>query len=365
MIRLEAGDILRLRLANQRLSCPVDDPAEVVAHLGAVQAQDYPAACWALGLRLRDPQSAAIEAAFDAGRIPRTHVLRPTWHFVAPADIRWMLKLTGPRIRAAGAAFTRGLGLDEATFAASFGVLGQALRGGKSLTRGEIGALLREAGIAAPDGPRLANILLQAELESVVCSGPRRARQQTYALLDERAASAPALARDAAVVELTWRYFNSHGPALARDCAWWSGLTIGEINRGLEANAYRLQQQTVDGHTYWFSVATPPEAAEKPAFLLPNYDEYTVAYRERDLYYDRVANSTGDPRMDVPFRHVLLVDGQVTGRWSATPRQNALEIRVRWSLAPTRAQEKAIESAASRYAAFVGLMGVVTNSDLR
>src|SRR4051794_28331520 len=153
--QLDSADVLRLRLANQRLTAPLDEPARLVEHLGAVQSQDYAGASWALGLRLRQPRAAAaaaIEAAFDAGAIVRTHVLRPTWHFVAPADIRWMLGLTGARIRASGAAYTRSLGLTEAILERCGGVIAEALRGGHSRTRAELGACLREAGVIAPDG---------------------------------------------------------------------------------------------------------------------------------------------------------------------------------------------------------------------
>jgi hypothetical protein len=343
-----AADILRMRLANQRLTYPATRVPELVAHLGAVQSQDYPAATWALALRLQDPRAQDIEAAFADGQILRTHVLRPTWHFVAAADIRWMLALTGPRIRASGAARSRSLGLDASTLAHSSSVIHQALRGGKSLTRAEIGTLLRESGLDTIDGPKLAHTLLSAELDALICSGPRRGRLQTYALLEERAPEAPALDRDAAIAELTWRYFSSHGPALVPDCAWWSGLAMGEIRRGLEANAHRLRSETVDNATYWFPAGLDAPPANS-AYLLPNYDEYTVAYRERDLYYDRAANSIGDRWQDVPFRHVLLVDGKVMGRWSPT----APQLQLQWAVAPTPAQRRAAEAAASRYTEFV------------
>ena len=356
--QLAAADVLRLRLVHQRLTAPGDDPAELVAHLGAVQSQDYPAACWALGLRLRQPRATAaeaIEAAFGAGAIVRTHVLRPTWHFVAPADIRWMLGLTGARIRASGAAYTRGLGLSEPLLERCSAVIGEALRGGHSRTRAELGGFLREAGVIEPDGARLGCILLHAELEALVCSGPRRGKQHTYMLLDERVPAVPPMDRDAALAALTWRYFNSHGPALVQDCVWWSGLSGSEIKRGLEANAARLRCAAIDGREYWLSCAATPVPEAASAMLLPNYDEYTVAYRERDLYYDRAANATGDARMDVPFRHVLLVDGQVRGRWSVTQRAGAARIDVEWSIAPTAAQAKAIERTADDYAEFLGL----------
>jgi hypothetical protein len=365
---LAPDEILRLRLANQRLTLPISDPAEVVAHLGAVQSQDYPAARWALGLRVRNLHVDAVEAAFAEGRLLRTHVLRPTWHFVAPHDIRWMLALTAPRIRASMATYTRSLGLDERVLAAASDVIALALRGSKSLMRGELGGVLRDAGVAAAaDSATLGLIMSHAELDGVVCSGPRRGNQHTYALLEERAPAVPMLDHDAAVAELTWRYFNSHGPALVRDCGWWSGLTVSEINRGLEANATRLQNCVVDGRTYWFSALAPTGGAPElsSAYLLPNYDEYTVAYRERDLYYDRAANAVGDPRQDVPFRNVLLVDGQVMGRWTATPRGDVVNIELRWSFAPTPCQREAIEVAAAQYASFQGMECRVENSEVR
>jgi hypothetical protein len=359
--QLAAADVLRLRLAHQRLTAPLDDPAALVAHLGAVQSQDYAAACWALGLRLGQPRAtaaAAIEAAFAAGAIVRTHVLRPTWHFVAPADIRWMLSLTGARIRASGAAYTRSLGLTESLIERCSRVIAEALRGGHSRSRAELGAFLREAGVIAPNGATLGNLLTQAELDALVCSGPRRGKQHTYMLLDERVPEAPPMDRDAALAELTWRYFASHGPALVQDCVWWSGLSGGEIRRGLESNAGRLRRATVDGRVYWLASHSQGAPDGTSAFLLPNYDEYTVAYRERDLYYDRAANATGDQRMDVPFRNVLLVDGQVRGRWSVAQRAGALGVELEWSIAPTRAQATAIERAAHEHAEFLGLAGV-------
>jgi hypothetical protein len=351
-----AADILRLRLANQRLTCPMTDVAELVAHLGAVQSQDYPGATWALALRLRAARATDIEVAFASGQILRTHVLRPTWHFVAAKDIRWMLALTGPRIRASGAARLRNLGLDEATLAHSSSVIAQALRDGKHLTRAEIGTRLRESGHDALDGAKLTHMLLDAELDGLVCSGPPRGRLQTYALLDERAPTTRALDRATAVAELTWRYFSSHGPALVRDCAWWSGLAMGEINRGLAANVHRLRSETVGSDMYWFPCDTDAPPATS-AYLLPNYDEYAVAYRERDVYYDRTANAIGDPWQDVPFRHVLLVDGRVMGRWNA----RAPGLNLQWTVAPTPAQRRAVEAAARRYTDFVG-NGPLTHS---
>ena len=343
------NQILRARLANQHLLEPrLSDPGHLVAELGAVQSQDYTAAKWALGLRLRDATDASIEDAFNAGKFLRTHVLRPTWHFVAPADIRWMLELTSPRVKAAFAAYARTQGLDDRFLTRASRVIERELIGGKHLTRSELGAALDRAGVDVPNAVSLGHVLGQAELEGLVCSGPRRGVQHTYALLEERVAPAPRLTRDEALAELTWRYFSSHGPALVQDCGWWSGLTLRDVRRGLELNGERLDRLEVDGLTYWSRPTSSPTPGLS-AHLLPNFDEYTVAYRERDLFYDKVANFTGDPRRDVPFSDVILLDGRVVGGWKrSSPKE------VRWSVPPGPAECAAVESAAERYTRFIG-----------
>jgi len=194
------------RLQHQRLAQnPLATPAEIVTWLGAVQAQEYAGAKWALGLRLPNATDEVLERAFAEGTILRTHVLRPTWHFVTPADIRWLLDLSAPRVTAANAHMYRQLELDPALFARSHAVMAGALQGGRYLTRAEIGSALARSGIAA-DGLRLVYLLMRAELDAVVCSGPRRGNQVTYALLEERATPARRLPREEALAELTQRY---------------------------------------------------------------------------------------------------------------------------------------------------------------
>ncbi len=229
------SEIARRRLHNQHVTRPgLRTPEAVVAWFGAMQAQEYAAARWAIGLRLPGSVGdAEIERAFDAGRILRTHVMRPTWHFVTTADIRWMLELTAPRVQRTLGSYTRQLGLDARTLTRATKVFERVLRDGQHLTRPELGEHLQKAGIEARLN-RLAHIALHAELERVICSGPRRGKQFTYALLDERAPRAIRLTRDEALAELTTRFFRSHGPATIRDFVWWSGLTTADSKRGLD-----------------------------------------------------------------------------------------------------------------------------------
>jgi len=231
-------DIAHRRLHNQHITRrTLETPQALVEWLGAVQAQDFAAAKWALGLRLQGVTDDDIEQAFTDGAILRTHVMRPTWHFVSPADIRWLLALTAPHVRAASAYYNRKLELDDAVFRRTNAVLANALQGGKQLTRDELASALQQAGIATDGEQRVTYIMMRAELDGVICSGARRGKQFTYALLAERAQQARTLDRDEALAELTMRYFTSHGPATIQDFVWWSGLTVGSRNGDIPSAA--------------------------------------------------------------------------------------------------------------------------------
>ena len=204
-------DIAPIRLRQQQLARgDGTSPSDVVRWLGAVQAQDYAGARWALGLRVKGTTDEDVARAFDAGTILRTHMLRPTWHFVAPEDIRWVQALTAPRVHAANCSYYRKLELDDRLLARSRAVFERTLDGGAHRTRTELASALARAGIVA-DGHRLAYLVMHAALERVICSGPRRGKQFTYARLDERAPGARTLARDEALAALTRHYFSSHG----------------------------------------------------------------------------------------------------------------------------------------------------------
>ena len=320
--------IVRQRLGVQRLiGAPFPTPEQAVETLGAVQAQDYLGARWALAQRCRNKRDTDIDAWFDRGALLRTHVLRPTWHFVLPADIRWMLRLTAPRIRAAMGYYDRQLGLDGRVFARSEAVLARALQG-QQLTRTELGERLRGAGIEAR-GQRLGHLMMHAELQAIVCSGGRRGKQLTYALLEERAPErAPPAAsgrfdRDQALAELARRYFIGHGPAQLKDFSWWSGLTMGEAQVGIEGATSHLAQDEVDGDRYWFARDSKTPRLRSPVVhLLPNYDEFVIAYKDRSLTLDpdaRPARGIGNA-LDA---HILAIDGRRGRRMAAHHRQGA------------------------------------------
>jgi hypothetical protein len=340
---MNSSDIVSQRLDNQKLSSSgFKKPPDVVRWLGAVQAQDFNGAKWALALRMREATDAGIEKAFNDGQILRTHLMRPTWHFVAPEDIRWLLELTAPRVNVRSGPNYRKLELDSATFKRSNKILTKVLQGGKHLTRSVLKEALNEAGIAADDTVRMAHILLRAELDGVVCSGPRIGKQFTYALLEERVPATKALSRDEALAKLTQRYFTSHGPATLQDFVWWSGLTAADARHGVELVDRHLKQELV-----YLSPRTV-KATRKPthsAHLLPAYDEYTVAYKDRQTVFD---GETSITTWDL-LGPIVIVDGHVVGTW-----KNSATIALNLSRALKESEQLAITNATDRYAAFLG-----------
>ncbi len=320
--------------------------------LGAVQSQEYGPAKWALGLRLpAGITDSAIQRAFDAGRILRTHVLRPTWHFVPPADIRWMLELTAPSVLRRMAPYHRQMGLDAATFRRATKVFERALRDGQFLTRKELGPHVASAGLPH-DGTRLLHLTMCAELAGVICSGPRRGKQSTYALLAERAPDGPRLSRDEALGELARRYFRSHGPATLRDFVWWSGLISADAKRGLEMN--RARQLVVNGTTYWTLGRGPRGSARRAlVHLLPIYDEYLVAYRDREVVPHGPAMVPSRAGGYVQFQHALVIAGQVAGTWRTTQRRQGVQVDVACSRRLTPLEHRALRREVARYQRFL------------
>jgi hypothetical protein len=259
------SDITWKRLHNERLlGAPFATAEDAVAWFGAVQAQDYSGAKWAIGQRIEQCADAAVEHAFQSGRIVRTHVLRPTWHFAMPADIRWMLELSAPRIRALMAPYDRKLEIDAKLLRRSHATVTKALSGNNYLTRDELAGVLGAAGIRAK-GQRLGHLMMHAELDAVILSGPRRGKQFTYALFDERVPAQKPKSRDQALAELAKRYFQSHGPALLQDFAWWSGLKVSDAKAGVEMVTPRLEKREVEGKTYWLRRSSRGQNPPSPA----------------------------------------------------------------------------------------------------
>ena len=381
---MKLDEVRRRRLFSHHLAGePLARITDVLGEYGAMQAQEYAEAKWSLGQRAASvrgapaertdgdpagaratkptdaalkrapkPTDAAVKRAYDDGAVLRTHMLRPTWHFVLPADIRWIQMLTGPRVHVQNGPVYRRNELDGTLHARVRALLEEWLAGGRAVTRQEIAAALARHGIQAA-GQRLAYIVMHAELEAVVCSGPSKGKQRTYALVDERAPRVPPMDRDEALAELTRRYFASHGPATVKDFTWWSSLTVADARRGLDMVGSELACATDGTRTYWFAEATLPSAARTPtAHLIQGYDEYVVAYREtRDVFSPAHSPAAG---RQPPFTHALLLDGRLVGHWRFVPGTGSTAIVIR-PYEPLRPREqRALDEARARYETFLG-----------
>lgn len=351
---MNAFDVAWQRLDNQfLLTRPFASAADVVKTLGAVQAQDYVGARWALALRMKKPTDAAIESAMTRGEFIRTHVLRPTWHLVTPADLRWMMALTGPRVSQTMKTYNTTMGLTPAMFRRSHDAIARALQGGRQLTRQELAAEIRGAGVQVKSVQHLAHLMMQAELDLVVCSGALRGKQFTYALVDERVPAAPPLDRDEALLRLARLYFTSRSPATLQDFSWWSGLRMDDAKRAAEL--VKLKKVSVAGRDY---LTAGEKRARRPrapvAHLLPNYDEYFIGHRDRSAIGERLRESASRLPEGSVFWNVIALDGQLVGGWKrvVTRKGIALDLRLVVRLKPN--ERKAIARAAEAYGEFLG-----------
>jgi hypothetical protein len=344
-------DIARLRLVRQGIAGPgFASPVEAVKRLGAVQAQDYAGALWGIGLRTRDATEADVEDALAARRLVRTWPMRGTLHIVAAADVRWMLALLAPRVLAVAAGRWRQLGLDEAAFRRARALFTQALQGGRRLTRLAMYDLLEAGGVPAA-GQRGIHVIARLAQEGLLCFAGREGRQHCFALLDEWVPPAPKLEREEALAELALRYFTGHGPATVQDFGWWSGLRTADARAALEMSAPRLARQVVDGEVYWSSRGAPPARERSRTVLLPPFDEYLVAYRDRSA---ALAPSDA-PKVHFLLSPTVLHGGRVVGTWTrALDRERAVSVAVRLFARSGRPKAGQLEAALKRYGRFLG-----------
>jgi hypothetical protein len=352
---MDPQEIAHLRLATQHITRPsFTQPNEAAAWFGAVQAQEYPAGKWALGLRMASASDADIEQAIAERRIVRTWLLRGTLHFTAAEDIRWLLELMGPATTRRYASYFRRLELDERIFARSREVFTEALQGGRSLTRKELADEFKRQGIATHD-LRLTFLLYAAALSGQICFGTHRGKQPTFVLLEEWAPLAAEKSHEEALGELAWRFFRSHGPATLKDFGWWSGLPAGEARAGLELVKARLAQESSAGQVYWLDAERPDgESAASSVELLPIYDEYLVGYNERSAVMDTqaVVRQVGERGSLGPF---MVIDGQVAGSWKRTFHKDGVSVALNPFRPLSAGEEQGAAAAVQRYAAFVGM----------
>lgn len=319
-------EISKLRLQNQKIDTTTFTKAnDVVSWMGAMQAQDYAMSKWAIGQRMVSAKDKIIEEALDDALIIRTHLLRPTWHIVSAEDIYWMLELTAPRIKSSMKSRDKELGLTTEVYTKSFGLLEKMFLDGTYLNREQISGILNAANIKT-DENRLSHILMNAELEKLICSGRRTGNKLTYGLLSERVPVRKAFIKDDALAELAKRYFTSHGPATLKDFTWWSGLSVTDATKALESVKPDFISETVGHENYWMKTESlNMNRSGKSVHLLPAFDEFLISYRDRNASIELVHNSKAISNNGI-FYPVIVINGQVAGTWKRTTQKDKVQI---------------------------------------
>lgn len=345
--------LLLRRFHAQHLSGPpLANVEAVVDHLCCVQSQDYLGAKWSVGQRIKDGTDAAIDRALNDGTILRTHILRPTWHFVTPADIGWILDLTGPHVLRANKGMERKLGLDPKLLARCERLVGKTLEGGAHQTRDELGEVLRRNGIEAT-GHRLAYIVMAFEQTGFICSGVLTGKKQTHALMSERAPKTKRMARDEAVAELLRRFFAGHSPATLKHFCWWSQLTQKEAKPALAEVRNEFEAEVIDG-VEWFGRPRRGKVASGPrARFIPEYDEALVG--SPDMGVARLGSDRRIGKATTAYDRPAFVHGKVVGTWKRTFEGKGAALDVELLGKVGVAARKALEAESERYSRFLGV----------
>ena len=342
--------ITAFRLNAQFLSSPFSGtPDKLIEEMGAMQAQDFAMAKWALGVRLPGCTNQEITDAYNRGDILRTHILRPTWHFVSPANIRWMLSLTADRIKSSSKSRDRDLGITEELYERVNRIIRKALEGNKCLTRDALAVEIGKAKIKT-DTACMTHFMMRAEVEGIVCSGVLEGGSHTYALLDERVPSVPALSEEEALARLARIYFSTRSPATLQDFCWWSNLSLTKAEKGFNAVKQEFFPEKMNGQTYWFAHAANPKNPPDAVFLLPAFDEYIISYRDRRAVLSSETHAKAISSNGV-FRPTVVANGKVIGLWkkAASGRRS---VSVDFFNQPEESIRKALDRATENYNEF-------------
>ena len=319
-------EISHYRLVSQKLyKTSQASPQEIVHHLGAMQAQDYAMAKWAIGSRCEASEK-EIEEAIDAAKIIRTHILRPTWHFVSADDIYWMLDISGPQVQKMTISAAKKYGFDVKKLDQTNSKIEKLLSGNNHLTRDEI---MTELGIRKSSSQDFlsAAIMMHAELEGLVCNGKMKGKQITYALLEDRVEKPKdKLTKEEGLAKLANRYFESHGPATLLDFSWWSGFSPTICKQAINAIELQMSSVDIDNQRYWFkkNLLNEDDFRESVHFL-PAFDEILISYKTREASILLEHQSKAFTNNGI-FKPIILKNGKVIGTWKRIIKKDHAKI---------------------------------------
>jgi hypothetical protein len=324
---MTSSEISQIRLVNQKISHQKYLSAgDIVKWMGAIQAQDFSMAKWAVGVRSAGLTATMVDSSFDKGEVLRIHVLRPTWHLVSADDIYWMLRLTAPKILTSLRSRHKQLGLSESVISKAKDIIGKTLTEWKSLTREELGKEFLKSDIRI-DGNRLSHILFRGELDELICSGPTAENKLTYSLLHERVPQKKYLSREESLAMLAGRYFTSRAPATIQDFAWWSNLTLKDVRTATESIKSDFVSETIGSGKYLIPRSfTYPVPQNNNVYILPAYDEFLLSYKDRSSSLSAIYNKKAVSDNGI-FYPLIVAEGQIKGVWKRSFQRNRVIIK--------------------------------------
>lgn len=357
------NDISNIRLISQKIALPeFKTVKEIVSRMGAIQAQDYSMAKWAIGVRLPDTTDAKVESAINKGEILRTHVLRPTWHFISAEDIYWMLELSGTKIKSSFKSRDKELELTESVISKSQSIIEKKLSDVSGLTREEISQELTRAKIRT-DANRLSHILVHAELIGLVCSGPIKEKKLTYSLLRERVPAKKDISKDEALARLAGKYFRSRCPATLDDFIWWSNLSVTDARKAVDLIKNDFFPETIGSSKYWLPYTFSDKVIKKTSvYLLPAYDEFLIAYKDRNSSLSAV-NNKRTVSVNGIFYPLIVVNGQVAGLWKRITQKNKVIVSADFFQPPDKVINNLIAEKFTVFGHFMGKETIVNNTE--
>ncbi|MFV0418936.1 MAG: winged helix DNA-binding domain-containing protein [Dysgonomonas sp.] len=345
--------ITNMRLVSQQLiTADFKTPREIIAWLGAIQAQDFSMAKWGIGARLPGITDKEVEDAMNKGEFVRTHILRPTWHFVSRDDIHWMLQLSAPRLKGIYKTYDKYLDITPDFITKTNSLISKILDKEPHQTRQDIGAKLQEEGIEC-DNRRMTHIMSWAELEGIVCNGTVKGTKQTYDLLENRVPKPNIIFdKNESLYKLAYKYFRSHGPATLQDFVWWSGLTTTEAKKAIEFIKSDFIFETIGLQTYIFHELCARYIPNRDTIhFLPAFDETFVSYKDRTEilpleHQKKVIVSNG------VFHPTISKNGEIIGTWKKVSTKKEISINTKYIFEPDKSLHKLIDKASSDLYAF-------------
>lgn len=345
--------ITSMRLINQQLvNADFKTPGELVSWMGAIQSQDFTMGKWAIGVRLPGITDKEVEEAMNRGEFVRTHILRPTWHFVAAEDIYWMLELSSPRLRVGCRTYDKMFGITDEQIVKTNSLITKLLDKEPNQTRQEIAEKLQAEGVLG-DNDRLYYTMFRAEMDGIICNGVPKGRFQTYDLLEKKVPKPISIiGKEESLYKLAYKYFRSHGPATLQDFIWWSGLKTTDARKAIELIKSDFLSETIENQTYIFHESCAGYKPESDMIhFLPAFDETFVSYKDRKEilaleHHKKVIVSNG------VFQPTISRNGEVIGTWRRATGKKQIVINTNYIYKPTKKLEKLIKKATDELCAF-------------